>query len=79
MKEIYLLYSCDAWKHNATMDLIMGSTSVTKIKAEIKRQLKSKKMEYESDKDHLKTYKLEEIQKCLKYGHIDIIHDGEKQ
>ncbi|HCL4455253.1 TPA: hypothetical protein N2D10_003280 [Clostridium botulinum] len=79
MKNIILLYSCNAWKEYSSMSLVMASTSERKIRKEIINQIKNKDMEYESDKEDLKELSLNDINTCLKYGYISIVKDGEKQ
>jgi len=54
MKNIYLLYSCNEWKNHSSMSLVMASTSESKIRKEIKSQIKEKNMEYKADKEDLK-------------------------
>ncbi|EQB4341427.1 hypothetical protein ACYJ2U_001811 [Clostridium botulinum] len=79
MKNIILLYSCNAWKEHSSMSLVMVSTSERRIRKEITNQIKNKDMQYESDKNDLKELSLNDIDKCLKYGYISIVEDGERQ
>ncbi|EQC1535468.1 hypothetical protein [Clostridium botulinum] len=79
MKNIILLYSCNAWKEHSSMRLVMASTSEKKIRKEINNQIKNKDMEYESNTKDLKELSLNDIDKCLKYGYIFIVEDGERQ
>jgi len=79
MKNIYLLYSCNEWKNHSSINLIMASTSESKIRKEIKSQIKEKNMEYDADVKDLKQEELSYLNNCLKYGHIEIVVDGERQ
>lgn len=77
MKNIYLLFSCDAWKSKSSYSLIMVSTSKNKIRREINRQVKAGLMSIE-DKVTKKDDP-EDINRVLEYGHIIITKDGERQ
>lgn len=91
MKKIYILSSCDEWKSYSTMNLIMASTSITKIKSEIIKQIKEGNIEYnrvgseskteqiKDFKEDLKKYKEDFAFNNLKYGFVNIVNDGEKQ
>ena len=79
MKNIYILYSCNEWKNHSSMSLIMASTSESKIRKEIKSQIKDGNMKYGADVKDLKQKELSYLNNCLKYGHIEIVGDGERQ
>jgi len=79
MKNIYILYSCNEWKNHSNMSLIMASTSESKIRKEIKFQIKEGNMEYGADIKDLKQEELSYLNNCLKYGYIQLVTDGERQ
>jgi len=78
-KNIYLLYTCNIWKNYDSMRLIMASTSESKIRKEIKNQIKDGNMKYNADDKDLKEAELNYLNNCLDFGYIDIVVDGEKQ
>jgi len=78
-KNIYLLYSCDIHKMHSSMNLVMASTSESKIRREIKSQIKEGNMRYGADKDDLKQKELSYLNNCLDFGYIEIVVDGERQ
>lgn len=77
-KFIYLLYSCDEWKSYSSFKLVMASTSDSKIRNEIQKQVKSKNMDYGSNIEDLKEKELNYLNSCLNYGYIEIVVDGEE-
>ena len=78
-KNIYLLYTCNLHKNHSSMSLIMASTSESKIRKEIKNQIKEGNMRYGANKDDLKKEELNYINNCLDFGYVDIVLDGERQ
>lgn len=72
--DIFLLYSCDAWKSHSSMSLIMATKSKRKIKREIMRRVGRKEMSYHDD--NMKEGELTEVNKSLEYGHVVIVKDG---
>jgi len=79
MKNIYLLYSCDIHKTHSSMRLIITSTSESKIRKEIKNQIKEGNMRYGADEDNLKLADLNYINTSLDFGYIETVVDGERQ
>jgi len=57
----------------------MASTSESKIRKEIKSQIKEKNMEYGANEKDLTQEELSYLNNCLKYGHIEIVVDGDLQ
>ena len=77
-KNIYLLYSCDAWKSWVSMNLIMVSTSEKRMRKEVISQILNKKMDFHGYEEDLKKMDLMDIDRVLEYGYITIAEDGEK-
>ena len=78
-KNIYLLYSCDIHKMHSSMCLVMASTSESKIRREIKSQIKDGNMRYGANVEDLKLADLNYLNSCLDFGYIEIVVDGERQ
>jgi len=78
-KNIYLLYSCDIHKMHSSMSLVMASTSESKIRKEIKSQIKDGEMRYGANIEDLKLADLNHLNNCLDFGYIEIVVDGERQ
>jgi len=78
-KNIYLFYSCDIHKMHSSMSLVMASTSESKIRKEIKSQIKDGNMRYGADENNLKLADLSYLNTSLDFGYIEIVVDGERQ
>lgn len=89
-RQIYLVYSCDEWKSNSSMGLLMATTSVRRLKAFIAKEIANGNMDYsngitetpkrmsakfEKDFDIIPR---ERINDSLVYGYFDYCYDGEE-
>lgn len=91
MKNIYILYSCDAWKSNNSMSIIVATTSIRKLKSIIVKEIEEGNIEYErydnitaknQAKALIKDWSEngpEYIFANLKYGYVEVFVDGEVQ
>jgi len=88
-KEIYLLFSCDAWKTNDSLRLIVATTSIRKLKNILKQNITNKNMEYDTPRSISAACRelsamdfkndLYLINTLLEYGYIECVVDGEIQ
>ena len=85
MAKIYLLYSTDIWKRNAS--LIWVGTSKLKLKKFVENEIKENDMSYADEEliikeqlghlnDDWKTLDIHEINNHLIYGFIDYVDDN---
>ena len=89
-KQIYLVYSCDGWKSNSSMGLLMATTSVRRLKAFVAKEIADGNMDYsngitETPKRMSEKFKKDfdiiprdNINNNLAYGFIDYCYDGEE-
>lgn len=88
-KQIFLLYGCNECKDSGSMRLIFATTSKTKIKSMIAKQIKNDYMSYYYDElstnKQLKLFKEDwengtraDINNKLIYGYYDYTNDGEE-
>ena len=75
-QNIYLLYNCNEWKENASMNLIIASTNKKNVIKEIKKRIKNKEFEYNTSIDFTKEC-LSEINNSLEFGYVEIVKNGE--
>ena len=79
MKNIYVLSSCNAWKEWASRDIILVTTSIRKVRKEIKEQVKKGDMEIGNEymfKDWLNGNYIgcshERLNHILEYGMLEV-------
>ena len=88
-KQIYLLFTCDEWCTKNTQNLIMATTSKTKLKLKIAKLIELGDCDYNNSewdrKKQVKEFKTDfvketnqEINSKLKYVFFDYCHDGEE-
>lgn len=89
-KQIYLAYSCDEWKSNSSMGLLMATTSVRRLKAFVAKEIANGNMDYSNGITETPKRMSEKFQKDfdiiprervndnLVYGYIDYCYDGEE-
>lgn len=90
MNQIYILSSCNIYKEYSSMKLVMATTSVRKVKDEIKNQIRSGDMDYDYGRglskaercvtleEDYKKYGISYLNNCLECGHVNIVGDGER-
>lgn len=85
---IYLLYTCDAWKGTDSMRLTVATTSTSRLKKAIEDRLHAEDMVYGDEKSAVKEqlYRFrqdwkemtaDELNVLLKYGYIQEVGNGE--
>ncbi len=89
-KQIYLLYSCDQWKSRSSMNLIMATTSQTKMCRFIKKKILDEEIVYGSSEHYNEraaaqafvkdwnTLPRDEINVRLEEYFLDYTYDGEE-
>lgn len=89
-RQIYLVYSCDEWKSNSSMGLLMATTSVRRLKAFVAKEIANGNMDYSNGITETPKRMSEKFQKDfdiiprervndnLVYGCIDYCYDGEE-
>lgn len=90
-KQIFLLYSCDAWKSNDSMKLLTATTSTTRLRRFIESKIMSGDMRYADSgetycgkkavqqfRTDWKTITRAGINSQLDEGFIDYVYDGEE-
>lgn len=83
MKNIYVLSSCNAWKEWSSKRNILVTTSIRKLRKELKEQVKKGEMEIgnENTFDYLMTGNLpsrlieNELNSILEYGMLEVWED----
>lgn len=82
MKNIYVLSSCNAWKEWSSRHTILVTTSIRKVRKEVKAQIKKGDMEIGNDymfKDWLNGNYVgcnhESLNDILKYGMLEVWED----
>lgn len=83
MKDIYILYTCDEWKSFDSFRTEVVTTSIRKLKKEIKSRVQKNDMQVGNDSmyDHLMKASLpvslfaEELNQILEYGYIEVWED----
>lgn len=82
MKYIYVLSSCNAWKEWASRDIILVTTSIRKLRKEIKEQVKKGNMEIGNEymfNDWLNGNYIgcshESLDNILQYGMLEVWED----
>jgi hypothetical protein len=88
-KQIFLVYACNEWKENSSMELILATTSVRKLKSCLANEIKQDNINWE-DSEWSKTKQISEFKRCfdfedrksindkLIYGYFDYCYDGER-
>ncbi len=88
-KQIFYLLACDDWKSRASTSLVCITTSATKIRDVIARQIELDNMEYDAPegatskeqadrfRQDWKSETRDVINSRLSYGLYDYVHDGE--
>ena len=90
-KQIFLLYSCNAWKNRDSMKLLTATTSPTRLRRFIEAKIMNGDMRYADNGDAYsekkavqqfradwKTITRAEINGQLNEGFIDYVYDGEE-
>lgn len=90
-KQIFLLYSCDAWKSNDSMKLLTATTSTTRLRRFIESKIMSGDMRYADSGETYcekkavqqfctdwKTITRAGVNSQLDEGFIDYVYDGEE-
>jgi len=83
MKDIYILYACDGWKSLDSFRTEVVTTSIRKLKKEIKNMVQKNDMEVGNDSmyEHLMKASLPsslfagELNQILEYGYIEVWKD----
>lgn len=82
MKNIYVLSSCNAWKEWASRDIILVTTSIRKLRKEVKEQVKKGDMEIGNEdmfKDWLNGNYIgcshSDLHDILEYGMLEVWED----
>lgn len=83
MKDIYILYTCDEWKRFDSFRAKVVTTSIRKMKKEIKSRVQKNDMKVGNDSmyEHLMKASLpgsllaEELNQILEYGYIEVWKD----
>lgn len=80
MNQIYLLYSCDAWKSHASMKLLMASTIREAIDDLICEKLLSGDMTFRGLKGSaaVAAYSADPDTRNLSFGFLESVGDGER-
>ena len=80
MNLIYLLYSCDAWKSHASMNLLMASTIREAIDDLICERLRSGEMTFRGLKGNsaVAAYSADPDARNLSCGYLESVGDGER-
>ena len=90
-KQIFLLYSCNAWKNRHSMKLLTVTTSPTRLRRFIENEIMNGNMRYAdngetySEKKAVQQFRAEwkaitrdEINGQLDKGFFDYVYDGEE-
>lgn len=83
MKYIYILYTCDEWKSNASMNAVLATTSIRKVHKRIKELVKNKDINVGNDNlfGYLMSGNLppklfaNEMNNILDYGYLEVWED----
>jgi len=83
MKDIYILYACDGWKSLDSFRTEVVTTSIRKLKKEIKSRVQKNDMEVGNDSMYEQLMKgslsgslfTEELNSILDYGYIEVWND----
>jgi hypothetical protein len=79
VNEIYLLYSCDAWKSKSSMRLIMATTIRETIEGAVCASIQKGDMDYagKSGSAASAAYARERNDRLLEFGYLETLRDGE--
>lgn len=80
MNQIYLLYSCDAWKSHTSMNLLMASTIRESIDDLVCEKLLSGDMTFRGlkGKAAVAAYSADPDTRTLSFGYLESVGDGER-